>query len=500
MPAALKRFFALLIVFLVFFLSVTALRTWRSGGDLSSLIPDFLKRSSSGKTESFTPSERPALGLSDVEMISRLNEEYARLTKAVVPSVVSINTSGIRTERIMNVWGESSINSYPSQGQGSGVIVSKEGHIITNHHVIAGQNNQIRVTLHSGRSYDAEVIGEDTLLDVAIIKIERKEDFVPLKLGDSSKVEVGQLVFAVGNPFGLGETVTQGIISAKERSISDNQRNLFQTDAAINPGNSGGPLVNLTGEIIGINAAIRTIDEDNPGFLGVGFSIPSNDVREALRQIIERGRPVRGYLGVQMRDLNSSIRSHLNYNGNTGSAVSAVTPNAPADKAGLKPGDIVTSYDGETVRDMAQLISMVQRSKIGREVKIGVWRAGQTLELIASITEATKPPEIIFSPENEEARDNAEILKSVGVEVRNLISSEYMQGFRGVVVTSVLPGRLGEGILQEGDLIRAVNNSTITTSTEFYLHLAASAAVQSTSLNIIRQGNPMLISLPTPSP
>jgi serine protease Do len=500
MPSALKRFFALLLVFLVFFLSVTALRTWQSGGDLSSFLPDFLWKKKSGNSESFTPSDRPALELSDVEMISRLNEEYARLTKAVVPSVVSIDTSGIRTERMMNVWGESRTHSYPSQGQGSGVIVSKEGHIITNHHVIAGQNNQIRVTLHSGKTYDAELIGEDSLLDIAVIKIERKELFIPLKLGDSSQVEVGQLVFAVGNPFGLGESVTQGIISAKERSISDNQRNLFQTDAAINPGNSGGPLVNLTGEIIGINAAISTLDKDKPGFLGVGFSIPSNDVKEALEQIIERGRPIRGYLGVQMRDLNPAIRTHLNYEGETGSAVSGVTADAPADKAGLKQGDIVVAYDGQTIRDMAQLIAMVQRSKIGIDVKIAVWRSGKTLELIAKITEASKPPEVIFSPENQEARDNAEILKAVGVEVRDLLSSESQQGFRGVVVTSVLSGRLGEGILEEGDLIRALNNSQIASSSEFYLHLAASAAVQSTSLNIIRQGQPLLVSLPSPAP
>ena len=498
MPPALKRFFALLLVFLVFFLSITALRTWRSGGDLSSLLPDFLWKKNSRDSGSFTPSSKAALELSDVEMISRLNDEYAKLTKAVVPSVVSIDTTGIRTERLMSVWGESRTRSFASQGQGSGVIVSTEGHIITNHHVIGGPNNQIRVTLHGGKSYDAELIGEDTLLDIAVIKIKRKEPFVPLRLGDSSEVEVGQMVFAVGNPFGLGETVTQGIISAKERSISDNQRDLFQTDAAINPGNSGGPLVNLRGEIIGINAAIRTMDSEKPGFLGVGFSIPSNDVREALEQIIQRGRPIRGYLGVQMKDLNSAIRTHLNYSGDVGSAVTLVTPDAPADKAGLKQGDIVTEYDGETVRDMAQLISMVQRSKIGSNVKVAVWRSGEVLELTAKITEATKPPEVIFSPENEEARDNAEILKSVGVEVRDLQSSETLKGFRGAVVTSVMPGRLGEGILQEGDLIRTVNNSEISSSNEFYLHLVASAGVQATSLNIIRQGKPMLVSLPAP--
>lgn len=497
MPPALKRFFALLLVFLVFFLSVTALRTWQSGGDLTSLLPELFWKKKDGNRETFTPSDRPPLELSDVEMISRLNSEYARLTKAVVPSVVSIDTSGIRTERMIAPWGELRTRSYASQGQGSGVIVSKEGHIITNHHVIDGQDNQIRVTLHSGKTYDAQLIGEDELLDIAVIKISRKEPFVPLRLGDSSQVEVGQLVFAVGNPFGLGETVTQGIISAKERSISDNQRNLFQTDAAINPGNSGGPLVNLTGEIIGINAAISTVDKENRGF-GVGFSIPSNDVREALEQIIERGRPIRGYLGVVMWDLNSEVRSYLKYTGQGGSAVSGVTPNAPADKAGLQRGDVVTAYDGESVRDRAHLISLVQRSKISKKVKVAVWRAGETLELIVKITEATKPPEVIFNPPSKEARDHAEILMSVGVEVRDLLLNEYQRGFRGVVVTSVLPDRMGENILKEGDLIREVNNSPITSSTEFYLLLAESAAVQSTTLNIIRHGKPLLVSLPAP--
>ena len=239
MLPAIKRFLALLLVFIVFFFLVTAIRTWRSGGDFSSFLPEFLKKEKTHRVEAFTPSRTPALDISDVEMLSRLNEEYARLTRAVVPSVVSIDTVGERTEKLLDFRGGYRIRNSPTQGQGSGVIVSEEGHIITNHHVIAGQN-QIRITLHSGRSYIASLIGEDPLLDIAVIKIDSKETFVPLKLGDSSLVEVGQLVFAVGNPFGLGETVTQGIISAKERSLADNQRDLFQTDAAINPGNSGG--------------------------------------------------------------------------------------------------------------------------------------------------------------------------------------------------------------------------------------------------------------------
>src|SRR5690606_30307058 len=179
---------------------------------------------------------------------------------------------------------------------GSGVIVSKEGHVVTNQHVISGQK-QIQVTLYDKKVYPATLIGQDPQLDIAVLRIEANgAEFRPLKFGDSSQVRQGQIVFAIGNPFGLGETITKGIISAVERSLSDTQRDLFQTDAAINPGNSGGPLVNLQGEIIGINSAIYTPDRLNPGFQGVGFSIPANDVRDTLFAILERGRPIRGYL------------------------------------------------------------------------------------------------------------------------------------------------------------------------------------------------------------
>ena len=486
MLTAIKRFFALLLVFVVFFFLVTALRTWRAGGDFSSFIPSFLRKAETNRPEAFTPSDKPALNLSDVEILSRLNEEYARLTNAVVPSVVSIDTSGVRTERLMDFWGRSSVRSYPTQGQGSGVIVSKEGHVITNHHVIAGQQ-QIRITMHNGKTYSASMIGEDRLLDIAVIKINSNETFIPLKLGDSSLAKVGQLVFAVGNPFGLGETVTQGIISAKERSLSDNQRNLFQTDAAINPGNSGGPLVNLTGEIIGINVAITSIDKDNPGFLGVGFSIPSNDVNEALEQIIRRGRPIRGFLGVRMRDLDPAVRTQLGYQGASGSAAFVITPGSPAEKAGLKRKDVVLKYDGETITSTDQLISLVQHTKIDSKVTMQVWRSGETIELEATIVEANPSVETLEEEPAADARDNLEILNGVGVKVRNLTDPEVVQGFRGVIVSELSSSGVAKDTLLPGDLIIALNNSQISNINEFYLHLAASAAVQATRLEVKNQ-------------
>jgi serine protease Do len=276
------------------------------------------------------------------------------------------------------------------------VIVSEEGHVVTNHHVVAGQQ-KFRVTLHGGKTYSARLIGEDRLLDIAVLKIEDKGPFQPLKLGDSSQVQVGQLVFAVGNPFGLGETVTKGIISAKERSISDNQRDLFQTDAAINPGNSGGPLVNLRGEIIGINVAIFSPDRQNPGFQGVGFSIPSNDVRDAIEQILERGRPIRGFLGVQMHDLDLMLRSQLDYGGDGGALVTAIIPGSPAEMAGLQQWDVIVKLKGKSIESSNQLLSIIQSSRVGETIDIEVWRSGTIIKLQAKIVEfdanATALPE-----------------------------------------------------------------------------------------------------------
>lgn len=495
MSSTIKRIASLLCVFVIFFVLVTLLKTWQMGGDFEALIPKFLKSEKIEATASFTPRTKQALSLSDVEMLSKLNQEYAKLTQAIVPSIVSIDTSGVRTEQLIDYFGRSRIRSYPTQGQGSGVIVSKEGHIITNHHVIAGQQ-QIQITLHGGKTYNATMVGEDSLLDIAVIKINSNDTFAPLKLGDSSLVEVGQLVFAIGNPFGLGETVTQGIISAKERSLSDNQRDLFQTDAAINPGNSGGPLVNLKGEIIGINAAIFSVDKENPSFQGVGFSIPSNDVKEALKQILERGKPIRGFLGVRMRDLDATTRSELNYDENIGSAVYIVTPNSPAELAGLKPGDVILKYQGENIKSTRQLISLVQRSNIDEVVKIQIWRKGETIDIEAMIRESVSIQSSKVEPESKDGGINLDILNTAGIKVRDLSGIEARRGFGGVVTTMITPNSLASGLITPGDLIIALNNAQINNSNEFYKQVAASVPLQDTIIHLIREGQPLRVILP----
>ncbi|HEX5790659.1 MAG TPA: trypsin-like peptidase domain-containing protein, partial [Luteolibacter sp.] len=426
-----------------------------------------------------------------------LNDEYARLTRAVVPSVVSINTEKLQTTRMRDFWGRTYLRRETSNGQGSGVIVSREGHVLTNYHVIAGQE-KISVTLHGGKMLPARIIGEDQFLDIAVLRIEGGGPYEPLPLGDSSKVEVGQMVFAIGNPFGLGETVTQGIISAKERSLSDTQRDLFQTDAAINPGNSGGPLVNLRGEIIGINVAIFSPDKENPGFQGVGFSIPSNDARDSLEQILKRGRPVRGYLGVQMRDLDPGLRRMLQYDGPGGSVVVGVTPGSPAEQAGLKPGDVIQELAGRRIESYSQLFARVQSSKVGEKIALKVWREGNPLEIEATIAEsstaATASPTASHGVSGEAER----ILQAIGLEVRDLTVPERMHGYRGVVVTSMSREGLAARALRPGDLIVGLNGSRISSAGDFIMRLVASAANQDSSLILIRGGETLQVVLPKP--
>ncbi|MES2658166.1 MAG: trypsin-like peptidase domain-containing protein [Verrucomicrobiota bacterium] len=366
-----RRLLALVFTFAAAIFVVAAVQTWYSGGSW------FRKKF---ERKPYTLAPDTPLDPADVGLLSQLNKEYAKLTAAVVPSVVSIDTD---SGGGFNLFDRRIPPNSPPHGQGSGVIVTTEGHVLTNVHVIAGQQ-RIKVTLHGGKTYNASVVGEDNLLDIAVLKIDSNVTFTPLKLGNSSKVQVGEIVFAVGNPFGLGETVTHGIISAKERSLSDNRRDYFQTDAMINPGNSGGPLVNILGEIIGINAAIFSANKEKPAFQGVGFSIPSNEVRDAFSQIMEHGKPIRGYLGVTLNDLDMGRRETLGYR-NDGAIIVRVSKDSPAQMAGLQGDDIVRSVNDEAIHSMNQLLSLLQGKEVGSVIQLDIWRKGETLQIPATI-------------------------------------------------------------------------------------------------------------------
>jgi len=483
-----QGFRRLLSLAVVFFIAFAVVFLIRNGTDGVRRLFNAEERDPSYRPEAFTLPERPPLELGEVELLTRLNEECALLTAAVVPSVVSIDTSGVRAQRLLDGYGRQLVRPVPTQGQGSGVIVTHEGHVVTNHHVVKGQQ-QIQVTLHDGRAYSASLIGDDPLLDISVLKIDAEGDFQPLKFGDSDEVRRGQMVFAIGNPFGLGETVTQGIISALERSLSDTQRDLFQTDAAINPGNSGGPLVNLQGEIIGINSAIYRPDGMTSGFQGVGFSIPSNDVREVLYEILERGRRIRGYLGVRMLDLTPRIKGILKYEG-SGAVVVGVGDGSPAEKAGLRAKDVVTSFGGHKIEDMAEMFTRVQAARVGDTLDIEIWRDGENRTLKATISEAVvdlAPAE----PKAESGPEPKEVLAAIGVFATDLGGPD-----QGVVVRGVTPGSLASGRLQVGDRIVSVNGNRVTNVESFNLELVGSADEQDTTLEVLRDGKPIPIMIP----
>ena len=375
-----------LFIFLVAALAVFAIYRWQR-----------LNHQVGARAERYTPASGPKIDIKDMQVLAALDSEYTRLVDAVVPSVVSITTS--RRVQVTQSTGNTPLDMFlrnrrllPAPREriqtalGSGVIVSKEGHILTNRHVIA-QMEKIEVQLTDGRVEPATVIGADDQTDIAVLKIEAK-NIEPLALGDSDQVRVGQLVFAIGNPFGLQETVTQGIVSAKgRRAVADSGVEFFQTDAAVNQGNSGGPLLNLRGEIIGINSAIYSTS-DQGAWLGISFAIPSNVARRALESLLKNGRIIRGYLGVNMMDINPFIARQLALPDTVGALVEDVMPGSPAEKAGLQPGDVIQRFNGRPVKDTRALRSRLGETDIGGKAELTILRKGQLITITATVSEA----------------------------------------------------------------------------------------------------------------
>lgn len=491
-----RRLSILILVFVCAFVAVVLMRRLQNGDGLSGLWPWGTKDETEFRPEEFTLPEGASLDLDDVEYLTRLNAEYAKLSEAVRPAVVSIDTVGVKRERLRDLLGQVWERRSPVTGIGSGVIVTKEGHVVTNNHVITDKS-KIRVTLNDGKSYPAHLIGQDPSLDIAVLRIEGDRDFEPLSFGDSDRVQTGEMAFAIGNPFGLGETITKGIISAKERSISDTQRDLFQTDAAINPGNSGGPLVNVQGQIIGINVAIYSPDTQNRGFHGVGFSLPSNDVRESFLQILERGRPVRGYLGVKALDLNAEVRRIVDYPTGKGAVVYSVVSGSPAEKAGLRPEDVIVKYANHVVESRGHLFTLIQRSKVGVDVPIQILRHGKGTTMMASIVDSVEGQAAVREDPEGRSPSDQEIAEAIGLKVRNLRTIEQRYVTSGVLVEEVLPGSLAETSgLQRGDLIVQLNDRKVASSGEFFPRLLASAAAQQTVLTCQRSGLTYRVALP----
>lgn len=338
--------------------------------------------------EKFTPLMVPKLSLNDVKVLAAIDAEYTRLVQSVVPGVVSITSSRTVTQLAPRTFEDALLGRQRSQfakstSLGSGVIVSKEGHILTNHHVIAGMT-EIRVQLTDGSNLAAALIGSDPATDIAVLRIDASH-VEPLPLGNSDNLLVGQQIFAVGNPYGLDESVTRGIVSAKGRqTASDSSIEYIQHDAAVNEGNSGGPLLNVRGEIVGINSAIFS---RTGGWQGISFAVPSNTARRVLEGIIKRGRMVRSYLGVVMQEISPALARKLGMPDNEGAIIAEVSPDSPAERSGLLPGDIVRTVNGKRMKTMQQFRQTIASTEIGSELELGIIRDGAPTTVKARIAE-----------------------------------------------------------------------------------------------------------------
>ncbi len=382
---------------------------------------------------------------------------------------------------------------FQREGQGTGMIVSEDGYILTNNHVVRGAT-ELEVTLFDGRKLVAKVVGADAHTDVAVIKVEAK-NLVPVVLGDSDAIEVGEWVLAVGSPFGLHQTVTAGIVSAKGRAgvgITDYE-DFIQTDAAINPGNSGGPLVNLHGEVIGVNTAIAS---RTGAFNGIGFAIPSNMARRVMDSLIKTGKVERGWLGASIQNLDENLARSFNYNSTDGVLIGDVVPDSPADKAGLKSGDIVISYNGRPTTRMHQLRNAVAATTPGTKAEIVVFRDGREQKLtieIGKLEDSQLAANPLFEPDAEESQENGVTL-DLGITLRTLTPQiarqlDLKRVDQGAVVVDVTPGSLAENAgLRENDVIVGVDNQPIRSAEEARAALTDEAIARGVRLRVVTGG------------
>lgn len=408
------------------------------------------------------PSGKPA-GLPD---LSTAIVEVARTT---IPAVVHIEVT--ETQEVTNPLGSLSNDPFfrgffdvpkmpkkfkqELKGLGTGMIFDDTGHILTNNHVVSGAS-KIQVLLADGSEYAATVAGTDPKTDLAVITIQPKGTLPHVTFGDSDQVEVGQWVVAIGHPRGLDQTVTQGIISAKHRrGITDpnSYQDFLQTDAAINPGNSGGPLLNLRGEVIGVNSAIAS---DSGGFEGIGFTIPSNMAQYIARELIAKGKVIRGWLGVSVQDLTADLAGSFHATGTKGALVADVAKNSPAEKAGIKRGDIITVINGKPVTDASFLRNEVANTPINQDIPIGIVRDGKTMTIQVKIGNLEEQTQAL----------TAALKERIGATVRPPTEQESdsfgLDPQVGVVVQSLDPkGPLGKAGFEAGDMILAINNDPV---------------------------------------
>lgn len=411
--------------------------------------------------------------------IMETSRAFSEIVIAVSPSVVNISTTKV-VKRNTGPFFEDPFfdlfspfhdfgtpKKWKERSLGSGVIVSQDGYIITNNHVVE-KADEIKVTLLDKRTLKGSIVGADPKTDIAIIKIDAN-NLQTLSWGDSDKLQVGEFVLAIGSPYGLSNTVTMGIISAVGRAnvgIADYE-DFIQTDAAINPGNSGGPLVNIKGELIGINTAIFS---RTGGYQGIGFAVPSNMVRLVMDQLVQKGKVTRGWIGVTIQELTPELAQEFGLKKSKGALVSDVAKDSPAARAGILKGDIILEFNGKEVKDVSSLRNMVAQSKTGSEITLKILRAGKEFTVKVGIVELPREVAEVVpdrSPNDQEAR----VL--TGLTVMDLSKEIVRQlGFnkneKGVVVVRVEPGSpADEAEIKKGDIIKEINKKEIDNLEDF---------------------------------
>jgi len=389
-------------------------------------------------------------GFQSVSISKNTPSSFADLSEKLMPSVVNISTTtviktqtnpfpfqfppGSPFEDMFKEFGTP--QERQSSALGSGFIIDKKGIVVTNNHVIQDAKDII-VRVNGDKEFKAKVIGSDPLSDIALLQLETKEEFIPVKFGDSDKARIGDWVIAIGNPFGLGGTVTSGIISARNRSIGlSRYEDYIQTDASINSGNSGGPLFDMNGDVIGINTAIL----GRSGSIGIGFSIPSNSAKIVIDQLIKFGETKRGWLGVRIQDVTKEIADVENLDKPRGALVASVAENSPSDKAGVKAGDIILEFNGEVIQEMKQLPIIVARTEVGKKVQVKIWRNKK--ELIKNITLGRLETSEDFKVTEKKKSPEESIIQNLKITVRELTKEDIKlrslpNQISGLVITKI---------------------------------------------------------------
>ncbi len=392
------------------------------------------------------------LNFSSISNSQNIPNSFADLAEKLMPSVVNISTTQTVVERSNpfpnfqfppgSPFGDmfkefGTPQERQSSALGSGFIIDEEGIVVTNNHVIEGAED-IVVQVNGEKKFNAKVIGADPLSDIAVLKIESKEKFLPVRFGDSDKARIGDWVIAIGNPFGLGGTVTSGIISARNRSIGlSRYEDYIQTDASINSGNSGGPLFDMNGNVIGINTAIL----GRSGNVGIGFSIPSNSAKIVIDQLIEFGETKRGWLGVRIQDVTEEIADVEKLDKPRGALVASVAPNSPSEKAGVKSGDIILEFNGEKIKQMKELPMIVARTEVGKKVKVKIWRNKKEIIKTITLGRLETSEDFKVSKKKEELPKET-LIENLKIKVRKLSDQDIKKRnlpnqTNGLVITSI---------------------------------------------------------------